>query len=355
MSIKSTAGKVFLFPSSQKGRLSRDKAVRSALSFTAARPSRRPLIPVKNRVNPDVILDYYRSVEGTKSPVLPPIDPLHYTLSNIPQGLGDCMVLTALPEYAKKVGVEGSIFSPSIFFRPLTRFIPQFVSNIRPFWAMAADLNMKFNLGNGHFIQRLLRAFGIEPMTVPKGSLFVPQAQLVPGRCILHFEPGGHANWQKVMVHPRARQLYPSSQKILEHFITRHPEMDFWEIGWNPLGIEGAQGFGRRSLEDLIEFVATAEFFIGIISGPYHVAAALGLKIITVINFPEPEKIYLPTLKNIAQCESEWFYPQSVLLHQEGAGPLVPRYNLNNLERALNGEVYPYFGTEYCALIHEKL
>jgi hypothetical protein len=347
--------KVFFFPSSRRGRLARDKASHTPASLPAT--TLRKKIPVlgKNRVDPNLILDYYRWVEGVKRPALATLDPSKFTLSNTPQGLGDCVVLSPLPEYGQRHGVPTSIFSPSTFFRPLTQFIPAFKDNTRPFWVMAAELNGTYDLGNGHFIQRLLRAFGIPPMDIPKGSIHVPNAQVVPGRCVMHFEAGGHANWQKVALHPRARQLYPESKQILEQFIARHKEMDFWELGWNPMGIEGSREFGRRNLEDMIEFMATAEFFIGIISGPMHVATALGLKVINIINFPEPQKIYLPTLKNIAQVESEWFAPQNVLLHQEGEGPLVPRYSLNNLERALNGEIYPYWTTDYVHLIHEKL
>lgn len=344
----------FLFPSSKKGRLARDKAG-PVRSIPVAVPVKRPVLPA-NRIDPQVILDYYRGVEGVKRPKRElALDPAQFTLSNTPQGLGDCVILSPLPGIAREHGIEASIFSTSTFFRPLTGFIPGFKDNTRPFWVVAAELNMKYDLGNGHFIQRLIRAFGLPPMDVPKGALSVPGAMVVPGRVVMHFEAGGHANWQKVAIHPRARQLYPENRQILEHFISRHHEMEFVELGYNPTGIEGAREFGRRSLEDTIEFMATASHFIGIISGPMHVATALGLKVITVINFPDAEKIYLPTLKNIDQVESEWHYPTAVHLHQDGEGPLVSRYSLDNLERALNGEIYPFWSTDYCHLIHEKL
>ena len=75
----------------------------------------------------------------------------------------------------------------------------------------------------------------------------------------------------------------------------------------------------------------------------------------TIVNFPEPHLICLPTLKDIDVVESEWFYPQSVILHQEGSGDFAPQFNLDNLERALEGDLYPYWSTDYLALIHESL
>jgi hypothetical protein len=86
-----------------------------------------------------------------------------------------------------------------------------------------------------------------------------------------------------------------------------------------------------------------------------HLAAALGLKIVGIINFPDPARIFLPVLKDINLVESSWLYPQSVLLHQDGEGELVARFSLLNLERAIAGELYPYWSDRYLPLIHERL
>jgi len=86
-----------------------------------------------------------------------------------------------------------------------------------------------------------------------------------------------------------------------------------------------------------------------------HVAAALGIKSVVVINFPEPEKIYLPTLVSTGQVEEEWFYPQNVHLHQDGEGEQVKQATLQNFKRAFNGEIYPFWSDKYLPLIHEKL
>jgi len=90
-------------------------------------------------------------------------------------------------------------------------------------------------------------------------------------------------------------------------------------------------------------------------SGPLHIAVALRLKVVTITNFPDPTDIYLPTLKDVDLIESEWFYPQSAILHQEGEGELVAEFSLQNLERAINGDIYPYWSERYLCLIEEQL
>jgi len=101
--------------------------------------------------------------------------------------------------------------------------------------------------------------------------------------------------------------------------------------------------------------MATGEWFLGIISGPMHVATALGLRGIVIINFPKPQKIFLPTVVSCGQIEEEWFPPQHVFLHQDGEGPLVKRSTFDNIKRAFNGEIYPFWNDKYLGLIHEKI
>jgi len=61
----------------------------------------------------------------------------------------------------------------------------------------------------------------------------------------------------------------------------------------------------------------------------------------------------LPTLVDTLEVESEWLYPQNVHLHQDNAGPLVPRFSADTLRAAFNGEVYPYFKNDWLNLIYE--
>jgi hypothetical protein len=107
------------------------------------------------------------------------------------------------------------------------------------------------------------------------------------------------------------------------------------------------------SLAETIQLLSSAEYFIGIMSGPIHLAAALDIKLICVTNFPPPELICLPCLKDIDQVESEWFYPQSVILHQDDDGKFVKRLTTENLHRALDGDIYPYWSDRYLELIQD--
>src|SRR5437870_1947188 len=88
-------------------------------------------------------------------------------------------------------------------------------------------------------------------------------------------------------------------------------------------------------------------------SGPMHIAAALNLKLVVIVNFPPAHKICLPTLVDIDQIEAEWFYPQSVILHQDTDSKFVKLVSAENLKRAIDGELYPYWSSRYLDLIYE--
>ena len=216
-------------------------------------------------------------------------------------------------------------------------------------------LQHAYAMGNGHFMQRLQRAFGLEPELKPKGFLHL-EGNRLSSRVVLHFEPGdGHVAWQRIYVHPRARQLYPESRLLIQKFINAHSELSFVQIGKRPVRLENVQDCTGLALADTIRLIQSCEFFLGIISGPMHLATALGLKCIVLLNFPKADEIYLPALKDINLVESEWLYPQNAHLHQESDGPLVKRLTLPNLEKAFAAQIYPYWSDEYLELIHEKI
>lgn len=277
------------------------------------------------------------------------------TLTNTGHGLGDTVILTDLPRAAKQAGSAVSVFSQARSFRTLISLNPYFENSILPFWVSAEQICLNFQVGNGHIIQRLRRAFGFPVEFKPGGCLVVQDRKTVPGRVILHFEPGHHVRWQRENVHPRAREVYPENMQVIQKFVQTHPALEFIEIGDSFSGLRNVQNKCGLVLKDTIRLMASAEYFIGIISGPLHLAAALGLKIVNIINFPEPGRIFLPTLKDIEEVESEWFYPQSVLLHQEGEGGTVYGFSLVNLERAIAGELYPYWSDSYLSLIAEEV
>lgn len=301
----------------------------------------------------DAILDYYQTVTPKPLKTLRSMDGL--TLSTVCMGLGDTMMLTDFPKACAQQGKRIASFSPSPHFRPLMRFNPFWKDDFadKAYMVNAPDLVRQYDCGNGHYLQRIRRAFGLEIDDIPRGSI-TWKGQRHTNRVILHFDPGVHANWQRKELHPQARQLYRENQVELEKFIHAMPNYEFFQVGNKRLNIHGVKNVNTNSTEDLVNTIASASWFIGIMSGPMHVATALQLKCVVVVNFPSAKKIYLPTVVVSGQVEEEWFYPQNVHLHQDDEGELVKRFNADNLKRAFNGEIYPFWTPEkYAPLIHE--
>lgn len=302
----------------------------------------------------DLIVKYYREQEAQPLKPLPSIMP--NVLSTVTMGLGDTMMLTDLPKAAaKQYRDDLTCFSGSPHFLPIMSFNPFWKQQKdKAFMVNAPDLVRQYDCGNGHYLQRIRRAFGLKVDDCPRGCIKW-KGRRNPNRVILHFEPGIHVNWQRKEIHPKARHLYPETQLELERFIAQSKKLHFVQLGSRSLHIKGTSWVRTNSTVELVEQIALGSWFIGIMSGPMHVATALQLKCVVVINFPDPDKIFPPTLKVINQVESEWFYPQHVHLHQDGEGPLVPKATCRNFHAAFNGEAYPFWSQSYLSLIHERL
>jgi hypothetical protein len=298
-----------------------------------------------------ILAFYRRESSQPKDPLPCPLT--NFTLMNKNPGLGDTVIITDLPRIAARHGRREYIYSGSQYFRPLTAFNPYYQPGLAPFFADADLLNCVYSLGNGHFIQRLQRAYGFEPDLLPSGCVQVETA-IRPGRVVFHFEPGRSARDQKHF-HPLPRQIYVENMQVLQRLVHNRRDMEFYEVGSRCSGLDSVGDWTRLPLDQSIRNMATCEYFVGILSGPLHLAIALGLKVINIINFPAPSRIYLPVLKDIDLVETEWLYPQSVLLHQDGEGELIARFSLANLERAIDGDLYPYWSDRYLSLIHEKV
>lgn len=330
---------------------SSDRASQNQLENRGTGPA---ILEAAGRVDPsDLLVRHYSKLRTM------PKQPLREDLSsrvltNNPLGLGDTVVITQLPAVAYGQGKTRLIHSDSPHFAPLVKFHRHYTpAPNRP--RISADfLNARYDLGNGHFTQRLQRAFGLRPADRPQGHIACDQL-LVPRRVGLHFDPGIHSLWQKNHVHPRARELYPESRKIIAEFARNHPNWSFVQFGGRRTDIDGVEDAVGLPLEQTILKLATCEYFIGIVSGPMHVATALGVKCIVILNFPKAAEIMLPTLKRTGCIESEWLYPQNVHLHQDDEAPLVRRFSLKNLERAVQGELYPFWTDRYLPLIWERI
>lgn len=303
-----------------------------------------------NSVDVDLIFNHYRHVQRKKLRRFELPNPA--VLSSVCQGLGDTVMLTDLP---KASGGKFQSFSPSEHFRPLMKFNKHWrETDDKHLLINAPDLVRQYDCGNGHYIQRVRRAFGCPVDDKPKGHIGW-SGKRHTSRVVMHFDPGKHALWQRKEIHPQARAIYPGTRIELERFVRDNRQYEFVEVGKKSLRLHGVKHIPTENTSELIEEIAKASWFIGIISGPMHVATALGLKCVVIINFPDPTMIFLPTLVVTGACEEEWFYPQNVHLHQEGDGPQVRKATCDNIKRAFDFKVFPYGSDAYLQLIHENL
>lgn len=107
--------------------------------------------------------------------------------------------------------------------------------------------------GNGHFIQRLQRAFDLEPALKPQPYLSIP-GRKVQNSVVLHFECCTHWNWQRQHLHPRARMLYEEGRSVVQEFINNHPELEFYQLGKQPVTLSRVRNMPDNTLEDTIKF-----------------------------------------------------------------------------------------------------
>lgn len=302
----------------------------------------------------DLIRAYWK---GVVEPVLPPVPPLAGTvLSSLCVGLGDTLMLTDLPRASKGML---PVYSASQHFRPLMKhnhwwFEPPVERQLM--LVNAPTLVRHYASGNGHYLQRIRRAFGLPVEAVPRGCVEW-KGRRFDKRVVMHFDPGAHVLWQRKFVHPRARALYHESRAVLEHFVASRPDLEFWMVGRAPerTPLRGVRSVQTLGLAELIQVVGSCGWFIGIMSGVMHLATAMQLRCIVLLNFPPAAQVVLPTLRHTGQIESEWTYPQNVHLHQEEGSKLVPRLTLESLKRAFDGGVYPYWRTDWCRMIEEEL
>jgi len=305
------------------------------------------LFEAKGKITASTIRDFYRR----KSPTVRarkwfPLDPSQISLQVTPPGLGDTVMLTDIERAAHSEGKCAYVAPNRTFFYDLMRFCPTHRNKQTPLRCCLIEAVNQSGVGPGHMIQRARRLFGLKIDAVPRGNLVVPGVRRIPGRVCLHTSAGQHAGWQRENLHPRGRTLYPDTVAAIQKLANRK-DLTFIEVGavrtLHHPRIEDGTG---TTVQELLRLIAECEYHVGILSGPTHVAAALGLKVVSIINFPHPQELMLPNLLDTGTVEEEWLYPQQCVLHQDIDSPWWPLATLKNLEAALGGDVYPYWGTD---------
>ena len=277
-------------------------------------------------------------------------------------GLGDCLAITALPE----VGLQNKKhFGIKSFGKHL--------SSLQPYFNLSANviaeiekvlqqgcLNPKILVEtfcyNGHYIQQIHKSLGLNTPDLPRGGLKLQKnEEIQKNKVVLNFNAGEHSSVQKQTIHPRAREFYAEHRETIQKFIFANSQYDFVEVGTEFSDLENVKNETGKPLNVAIDHLYQADFYLGINSGITNLAAAIGVKSIVMLNFPNAEYIKLPQIVRLNLPDMDWLYPQNVHLHMDEDSDLCRIFSYQNLEKAFNGEIYPFFRQDYISLIHEKI
>jgi len=246
------------------------------------------------------------------------------SITNFANGLGDHIILTALGDtHQIKSELLSSIDKKYLSFNTVNSFEGQIE---------CISLLSQNDWGGGHCIQRLQKSLGLKPIILPKPNLIKDNVSLIKKKVFVHLENG--TDWKR----PIPNSLDESSKNLVINFFNENQEYTPYYFN-NDLGIN-----------QLIKILSECEYFLGIDSGPMHVAAALEIKSIIIINDPT-NNIYLPKIKECEIPNSEWLYPQNVHLNRVETNELVPIFSKKNLKDAFEGKIYPYWKTKYLNIL----
>ena len=172
-----------------------------------------------------------------------------------------------------------------------------------------------------HFFQKIRRAAGLELSGSPRPYLF-PERRVpyeVPTICC-SFDVGRAATYQS-RVHPtgRPREFYPEHHTAFQCAVRSLSEkFRFIEIGKRSYRFDNVANRTNLKLSDCIEVMSRCCMYFGMHSGIMHLAAALQIPSIIVINIPEPEYITFPYVEYVPDID--WLYPQNTHLHDDRRG-----------------------------------
>ena len=299
----------------------------------------------------DYILSYYSRLESSKKNIDEVKDYSRYTnIVNYNQGIGDVVTLNNLLFKDENTRSNLNIFSQSKHFSDILHFNKFKESNhIQSDDFLRVELLEFYNLGSGHLIQKMRRFLNLPIHAKPKSYLNTNK-QKIKNKIGIHLSTGVSAF--SLNSHPKPRQIYPENIKMINEFITSNSQYSFVEFGGESVGLQNCSNFCGKSIIDSIEELSTCEYFIGLNSGFMNLAASFDIKSIIIINIPiNASDVVLPVLKDIQISDMNWLYPQNVHLHQDNESKLAPKLSCDNIKRALNGEVYPFWKEDYLDLI----
>jgi len=240
-------------------------------------------------------------------------------ITNKANGLGDLLILTPLIP-------EKNIYSPfNDYFSFLEYSDCKFNKQDIYFDIRDSDLH-KQDWGGGHCIQRLQKAFLGKFDLLPKPKINKKYSPL-KNKVAFHFES----------FRRKETALPQEIRDLIKEFFLKNKYQTY-------------DCSSYKNLKELIEEMSSCEYFVGIDSGPMHLAAAFEIKSIIILNHPSSKDIYLPKLAEANIANSEWLYPQNIHLAVNEGNQLINKFSVANLRNALVGNLYPYFSKEYLLL-----
>lgn len=301
----------------------------------------------------DYILSYYKNLESTKLDLsdIEHQKNIRNAFTGNP-GIGDTTLINQLLFINENERSDINILSYSRHFNDIMKFNKFASSNhIKGGDFIRTELLEVYNLGPGHLIQKIRRFFNLPILSKPKSFLSSGRDK-VKNKIAIHLTTGQSA-FELSSLNSRPRQIYSENLEILKKFIKDNPQYTFIEFGGQSLNINNCINFCGKSLVESIEELSTCEYFIGLNSGFMNLAACFDIKSIIIVNIPiKASELVLPSLKDVKVADMNWLYPQNVHLHQDDESLTVPKFSYENIQKAINGEIYPFWKEEYLDLIY---
>jgi hypothetical protein len=302
----------------------------------------------------DYIVSYYKNLESTKlnSIEIEYQKGIRNAFTNNP-GIGDVTIINQLLFLDENKRSDINILSYSRHFNDIIKFNKFGKTNhINGEDFIRTELLEMYNLGSGHIIQKMRRFFNLPVLNKPKSFLNTGKEK-VKNKIGIHLTTGQSA-FELSNLNFRPRQIYQENLEILKKFIKENNQYTFVEFGGQSLNIENCVNFCGKTLAESIEELSTCEYFIGLNSGFMNLAACFDIKSIIIVNIPiKASDLVLPVLKDVKIPDMNWLYPQNVHLHQDNESLTVPKFSHENIRKAIEGNIYPFWKDECLNLIYD--
>lgn len=211
--------------------------------------------------------------------------------------LGDAVVLSRLPRLlkAKYPGLSVQVY-PRGFNRAVFSRNP-WVSSLRYFPGQVYGDDA--NWGSGHLIELKEQFFHLEQEGLPRGELYLSPREKEWGQSLIQ-EWQGERRRPVCVIHPwGGTQSHVIDAGFWESLVARwQGRVSFVQVGIEgQRRIQGCAGYlllprAPRYARRLFALLAAAQGFVGVDSGPMHVASAFDLPSLILTNVSELERVF---------------------------------------------------------------